>query len=83
VCKRRRWLGSNLAYRRFTHFDAEATPDHATFGRTFALLNPAVTEEIHQQVVRLACEPGVAPGRKMRTDTMWLKPTFTIRPTAA
>ena len=64
-----RELRSNLVYRRFTHFDAEATPDSTTFSRTFALLRPAVTEEIHQRVVRLACEHGVAQGQKLRTDT--------------
>ena len=64
-----RELRSNLVYRRFTHFDAEATPDFTTFSRTFALLSPAVTEEIHQRVVSLACEQGVAQGRKLRTDT--------------
>jgi IS5 family transposase len=64
-----RELRSNLVYRRFTHFDAEVTPDSTTFSRTFALLSPAVTEEIHQRVVRLACEQGVAQGRKIRTDT--------------
>ncbi len=64
-----RELRSNLVYRRFTHFDAEATPDSTTFSRTFALLSPAVTEEIHQRVVRLACEQGVVQGLKLRTDT--------------
>jgi IS5 family transposase len=64
-----RELRSNLVYRRFTHFDAEATPDFSTFSRTFALLSPAITEEIHQRVVGLACEQGVAAGRKLRTDT--------------
>ena len=64
-----RELRSNLVYRRFTHFDAEATPDSTTFSRTFALLSPAVTEEIHQRVVSLACEKGVAQGLKLRTDT--------------
>jgi len=64
-----RELRSNLVYRRFTHFDAEATPDFTTFSRTFALLSPAVTAEIHQRVVSLACEQGVAQGRKIRTDT--------------
>ncbi len=59
----------NLVYRRFTHFDAEATPDFSTFSRTFALLSPAITEAIHQRVVGLACEQGVASGRKLRTDT--------------
>jgi IS5 family transposase len=64
-----RELRSNLVYRRFTHFDAEATPDFTTFSRAFALLSPAVTEEIHQRVVGLACEQGVAQGQKLRTDT--------------
>jgi len=64
-----RELRSNLVYRRFTHFDAEVTPDFTTFSRSFALLSPAVTEEIHQRVVRLACEQGVAQGDKLRTDT--------------
>lgn len=64
-----RELRGNLIYRRFTHFDAEATPDFTTFSRTFALLGPMVTGKIHQRVVGLAREQGVAEGRKMRTDT--------------
>lgn len=64
-----RELRSNLIYRRFTHFDAEATPDFTTFSRTLGLLGPAVIKEIHQRVVSLAHEQGVAQGRKMRTDT--------------
>jgi transposase, IS5 family len=64
-----RELRSNLVYRQFTHFDAEATPDFTTFSRTFALLSPQVTEQIHQRVVGLAREQGVAQGRKLRTDT--------------
>src|SRR6202162_5854389 len=64
-----RELRSNLVYRRFTHFDAEITPEFTVFSRSFALLSPAVTAEIHQRVVRLACEHGVAQGEKIRTDT--------------
>jgi IS5 family transposase len=64
-----RELRSNLVYRRFTRFDAEVTPDFSTFSRTFALLTPHVTEQINQRVVSLACEQGVARGRKLRTDT--------------
>jgi transposase len=64
-----REVRSNLVYRRFTRFDADATPDFSTFSRTFALLSPAVTEQIHQRVVGLAREQGVARGRKLRTDT--------------
>src|SRR6202050_3302387 len=77
-----RELRNNLVYRRFTHFDAEATPDFTNFSRTFALLSPAVTEEIHQRVVRLACEQGVAQGRKIRPDTTVVETTFTTPPTA-
>lgn len=64
-----RELRSNLVYRGFTHFDADATPDYSTFSRTFALLGPAVTEQIHKRVVGLARKKGVARGRKLRTDT--------------
>src|SRR5271167_1006596 len=64
-----RELRSNLVYRRFTHFDAEATPDFTVFSRSFALLSPAVTAEIHQRVVSLACAQGVAQGYKLRTDS--------------
>ena len=64
-----RELRSNLLYRRFTRFDAEATPDFSTFSRTFALLGPAVVQQIHQRVVGLAREQGVARGHRLRTDT--------------
>lgn len=64
-----RELRSNLIYRHFTHFDAEATPHFTTFSRTFALLGSSVTEQVHQRVVALARQQGVAEGHKLRTDT--------------
>ena len=64
-----RELRCNLIYRRFTHFDAEVIPRHNCFSRLFAVLRPEVTQEIHQRVVGLACERGVAQGRRMQTDT--------------
>jgi len=64
-----RELRSNLIYRRFTHFDAEVIPRYSCFSRLFALLGPQVTQQIHQRVVGLACQQGVAQGRKLRTDT--------------
>src|SRR5207247_8300527 len=45
------------------------TPDFTTFSRTFALLSPQITEQIHRRVVGLAREQGVAQGRKLRSDT--------------
>jgi len=64
-----RELRSNLIYRLFTRYDAEATPDFSTFSRLFALLDPMLTEKIHQRVVEVAGEQGVARGGKLRVDT--------------
>src|SRR6516164_931338 len=64
-----RELRSNLIYRRFTRFDAEATPTYSAFSRLFAVLSPAVNEQIHQRVVGLAREQGAASGRKIRVDS--------------
>ena len=64
-----RELRSNLIYRRFTHFDAEATPDYSAFSRLFALLSPELTQQIHERVVGVAREQGVAEGQKLRVDT--------------
>src|SRR5215813_6332701 len=37
--------------------------------RLFAWLGPSVTEKIHQRVVQVAHEQGVAQGRKLKTDS--------------
>ena len=60
---------SNLIYRRFTRFEADVTPDFSTFSRVFALLSPPVTDMIHERVVGVARDRGVAHGRKLRVDT--------------
>ena len=64
-----RELRSNLIYRRFTRFDAEATPTYSAFSKLFAVLRPDVTQQIHFRVVGLAREKGAAPGHKIRTDS--------------
>src|SRR5436189_4696381 len=51
-----RELRSNLIYRRFTRFDAEATPTYSAFSRLFAVLSPEATQQIHHRVVGLARE---------------------------
>src|SRR5438477_13071031 len=56
-----RELRSNLIYRRFTRFDAEATPTYSAFSRLFAVLSPEATQQIHHRVVGLAGEKGAAP----------------------
>ena len=45
-----RELRSNLIYRRFTHYDAEATPDFSTFSRLFALFSPGLTETLRHRM---------------------------------
>ena len=64
-----REVRSNLLYRRFTHYDADPTPDHSVFSRTFALLGPHVTEQVLRRVVGIAREQGVAQGKRFRVDT--------------
>src|ERR1700693_3313198 len=64
-----RELRGNLGYRRFTHFDAEITPEFTVFSRSFALLTPAGNAEIHQRLSSLAFEHGIHYGEKIRTDT--------------
>ncbi len=64
-----RELRSNLIYRRFPHFDADAIPRYHCCSRLFAVLSPTVTKKIHQRVVGLAHERGVAQGRKLRRDS--------------
>lgn len=64
-----RELRSNLVYRRFTRFDADPTPNYATFSRCCALLGADVTQRIHDRVVARAREEQVAQGRRLRTDT--------------
>lgn len=64
-----RELRSNLIYRRFTHYDADATPTYSAFSKLFAMLSPEVTQQIHYRVVGLAREKGAAPGQKIRIDS--------------
>lgn len=64
-----RELRNGLAYRRFTHFDADAIPDYSSFSRQFGLLSGAPTEKIHAKVVQRARTERVAVGRKLRTHT--------------
>ncbi|HTP28645.1 MAG TPA: ISNCY family transposase [Anaeromyxobacteraceae bacterium] len=64
-----RELRGSLVYRRFTHFDQDAIPDHSTLSRNFALVGPVATRQVHARVVKKALEERVAAGMKLRTDT--------------
>src|SRR3989454_10447712 len=64
-----RELRANLVYRRFTRFDADPTPDFTTLCRTFALLGPSLTQEIHRRVGSVARQKRGARGRQGRRGT--------------
>lgn len=64
-----RELRGSLVYRRFTRFDQDPIPDFRTFSRNFAALSEDVTRRVHEHIVRQARDEGIAPGRKLRTDT--------------
>jgi hypothetical protein len=64
-----RELRASLVYRRFTRFDGDRIPDHATLSRCFAVLGPEVTKQAHERVVALSRQAEVAKGKRLRTDT--------------
>jgi transposase, IS5 family len=64
-----REVRANLVYRDFTKVGAGKVPDAKTMGRWGMALGPEVVKAIHDQVVRVAKEEEVVPGRRMRVDT--------------
>ena len=56
-------------YRDFTHVGGAKTPDAKTMGRWGVALGPEVLRQVHEGVVRIARDKGVAVGRRMRVDT--------------
>jgi len=64
-----REVRANLVYRDFTRVGAGKAPDAKTMGRWGVALGPDVLKRIHERMVRIAQDKGVADGRKMRVDT--------------
>lgn len=64
-----RELRGSLVYRRFTRFDGDPIPDFSNFSRAFGTLGDDLTRQIHARIVVCAIHDGIAPGRKIRTDT--------------
>ena len=64
-----REVRANLVYRSFTRIGMQKVPDAKTLGRIAQALGPEVIRDLHERLVELAQENGVAPGRKMRVDT--------------
>jgi transposase-like protein DUF772 len=64
-----REVRANLVYRDFTRVGGAKMPDAKTMGRWGVALGPRVIEQIHQRMVAIAKDKGVAKGRNMRLDT--------------
>jgi IS5 family transposase len=64
-----REVRANLVYRDFTRVGAAKMPDAKTVGRWGVALGPQVIAQIHQRMVTIAKDKGVAKGRNMRIDT--------------
>jgi IS5 family transposase len=64
-----REVRANLVYRNFTRVGFAKMPDAKTMGRWGVALGPEVIKQIHERIVSIAQEKGIAEGRKMRVDT--------------
>src|SRR5262245_48407034 len=64
-----REVRANLVYRDFTHVGGAKMPDAKTMGRWGVAIGPQVIKQIHERIVKIAGEKGVAAGRWMRVDT--------------
>ena len=64
-----REVRANLVYRDFTRVGGAKMPDAKTMGRWGVALGPQVIKQIHERMVKIAQDKGVAAGRRMRVDT--------------
>ena len=64
-----REVRANLVYRDFTRIGASKMPDAKTMGRWGLALGPETIKRIHDRMVEIARDEGVAVGRRMRVDT--------------
>jgi IS5 family transposase len=64
-----REVRANLVCRMFTRIDAGDVPDAKTILKIARALGPAVIEQLHRQVVKVAKRAGVTHGRRFRVDT--------------
>ncbi len=59
----------NLVYRDFTRVGGAKMPDAKTMGRWGLAVAPEVIKQVHERLVKIAQDQGVAVGRRMRVDT--------------
>jgi IS5 family transposase len=64
-----REVRANLVYRDFTRVGGEKMPDAKTMGRWGVAVGPEVIKRVHERLVAIALEEGIATGKRMRVDT--------------
>jgi IS5 family transposase len=64
-----REVRANLVYRDFTRVGGGKMPDAKTMGRWGLAVGPEVVKRVHQRLVEIAREEGIATGKRMRVDT--------------
>jgi transposase, IS5 family len=64
-----REVRANLIYRKFAHIGFAKAPDAKTMGKWGVAVGPEVIKEIHERIVSIAKEKGIAQGARMRVDT--------------
>jgi IS5 family transposase len=64
-----REVRANLIYRKFTRIGFAKMADAKTMGRWGVAVGPEVIKQIHDRIVSIAKEKGIAQGAKMRVDT--------------
>src|ERR1700688_775703 len=64
-----REVRANLVYRDFSRVGGAKMPDAKTMGRWGVALGPEVVKRVHDRIVAIARDEGIAAGRRMRVDT--------------
>ncbi len=64
-----REVRANLVYRNFTRVGGGKMPDAKTMGKWGLAVGPQVLKQIHDRIVKIAQDKGIATGRRMRVDT--------------
>jgi len=64
-----REVRANLIYRKFTRVGMAKMADAKTMGKWGVAVGPEIIKQIHDRVVNIAKEKGLAQGAKMRVDT--------------
>src|SRR5436190_19691950 len=64
-----REVRANLVYRDFTRVGGGKMPDAKTMGRWGLAVGPEVVKRVHERLVEIAREEGIATGKRTRVDT--------------